>query len=246
MSGKVFVGVVCVWLWQRERDKTDRHIKSHFRDGQIQLTIYYITWWCMWLMFYYVVFLFFLEAPLNSINMMGRKCTVYSCTSGYVEQNLTEKVSIYRFPDDEQECRHWFVCLPNKLQVAKFMGICALHWPADTLLVHKGRGQNLSLAAPSSIFPLILVSCVRSHISCKPRPTKKNQPLSSLRNPNLDEMKVFREQDSLKSASFQAHFMDYFSHLYGWEHEISKSLQASWFLATLSQKAWRLYSQTED
>ena len=125
---------------------------------------------------------------------MGRKCSVYGCSSGYNSEDPAKKVSIYKFPGDEEECRQWVTCLPNKIQsVTKFMGICALHWPSDTPLARKKRGRYPCPTVPPSIFPNVPASCIPSHTPCTPRPTKKT--LTSARNIETDEMKAFREQD---------------------------------------------------
>ncbi|GFO49794.1 THAP domain-containing protein 1 [Plakobranchus ocellatus] len=132
---------------------------------------------------------------------MGRKCSVYGCTSGYSSEDPAKKVSIFKFPDDPEECRQWVTCLPNKLQnVTKYMGICALHWPANTPLMRKNRGRYPCPTMPPSIFPNVPPSCVLSHVACTPRPTKKT--LTSARNIDVYEMEAFKEQDLLKSYSY--------------------------------------------
>ena len=102
-----------------------------------------------------------------------------------------------------------FACQTNYRRSLNSWG--CMHFTGQLILLWCIKGDDdPSPTVPWSIFPNVLASCVPSHSSSIPRLTKKI--LSCVRDSDLDEMKVFREQGSLKSASFQAHFMDYFSH----------------------------------
>lgn len=144
---------------------------------------------------------------------MGRKCSVYGCNSGYDSQQQTQKVTVYKFPDDEEECRKWVICLPNKIsKVTKWMGICALHWPTDTPLQHNKKGSRFPVpAVPPSIFSNVPASCVPSHSSSTPRSTKK--ALSCARNVDIDELDAFKTADQLHYSIFQSSFKERFSYL---------------------------------
>lgn len=137
---------------------------------------------------------------------MGRKCSVFNCRSGYDG----EKVTVYKFPTDEDERQQWISCIPNKFtKVTKYMGVCALHWPSDVRLVHKKQGRYPVPSIPPSIFQNIPDSCVSSHSSHAPRSTTKS--LSSVRNPGYDELSLFRDNDRLKSDTFMDDFKVKFS-----------------------------------
>ena len=138
---------------------------------------------------------------------MGRKCSVYNCKSGYD----SKRVTIYKFPEDEDQRRQWISCIPNTFaKVTKYMGVCALHWPSDTpLLINKKGGRHPVPTLPPSIFANVPDSCVPTHTSCTPRPTTK--VLSSVRNPAYDELSLFQNNDRLKEDTFQSDFKDTFS-----------------------------------
>ncbi|BFZ10319.1 hypothetical protein BsWGS_13358 [Bradybaena similaris] len=64
---------------------------------------------------------------------MGRKCCVFGCQTGYRKRQTDQKITVYRFPKDEEKRRRWVASLPNQLNPKDInnMTVCALHWPKD-------------------------------------------------------------------------------------------------------------------
>ena len=125
---------------------------------------------------------------------------MYGCRTGYVTDPLKDKnISIYGFPKDKDKRQEWIRCLPNVLDVNKVtdnMGVCALHWPDDVHKVSSNRHLVLVPSMPPSIFPNVPASCVPSSTPTTPLPSSKST--QAARVVDTDEMKQFREQDSLK------------------------------------------------
>ena len=60
---------------------------------------------------------------------MGRKCSVFNCTSGFKTSKF--KGHIFGFPNDADEKETWVNALPNKLNVSEITSnydVCELHW----------------------------------------------------------------------------------------------------------------------
>ncbi|GFO12261.1 hypothetical protein PoB_003876600 [Plakobranchus ocellatus] len=109
---------------------------------------------------------------------MGRKCCVYVCTSKYASN--PEKVTVYRFPKDNEQRKQWLRSIPNKLsegEITDYIAVCALHFRPDTLLSIGGRYHYQVPLEPPSVFPNVPSSC-RSTPQPKPRTT---QSLSGFR-----------------------------------------------------------------
>ena len=66
--------------------------------------------------------------------IMGRKCKVINCTTGYHSERRkgpVQKISIFTFPSDREECMSWIRAMPNANvtfeSLTENMGVCALH-----------------------------------------------------------------------------------------------------------------------
>lgn len=96
-------------------------------------------------------------ATTTNALIMGRKCTVQHCTSGYnstaKQQRDKKGITLYSFPHLEGDRQSWVDALPNKLikGVTKHIGVCSLHWPKDVL--RKKVKNRTYPAVPPSIFP---------------------------------------------------------------------------------------------
>ena len=63
---------------------------------------------------------------------MGRKCSVFGCTTGYKTNPYNGKV--YSFPQDTEKRRLWINALPNLIKeenITEWMGVCDLQWPTN-------------------------------------------------------------------------------------------------------------------
>ena len=60
---------------------------------------------------------------------MGKKCYVYACKTNYSSKKLkSDKISVYRFPEDETEKEKWIKAVPNaNLRVTRDTAVCELH-----------------------------------------------------------------------------------------------------------------------
>ena len=95
---------------------------------------------------------------------MPYKCCVPKCKSNYLteEREKKEKVSIYRFPPDEEEKNKWIKAIPRaNLAVNNNTRVCRYHWPADSTTFIVSRG-NERPTEPPSIFDDIPASCLSS------------------------------------------------------------------------------------
>jgi len=129
---------------------------------------------------------------------MGRKCTVWNCSTNYESQKGKQgHITVYGFPSDPVEQHKWVRSLPNVVsKVSDHIGICALHWPADTPLQRKGRYSRPIL--PPSIFPGAPESSISTVNLSTPWSTKKSS--SSARAVDIDEMSG--EHEKLKRDTF--------------------------------------------
>ena len=123
---------------------------------------------------------------------MPKKCCVFACRTNYKDQQ-NDKISVYRFPKDQDERERWRKSIPNaNLKVTDNTVICQKHWPSDfeTIAVHgKIRPKN-----PPSVWPCVPSSQIPT-TSTVPRSTKKTS--STVRNQKPDEMNTFLESDHL-------------------------------------------------
>ena len=122
---------------------------------------------------------------------MPLKCCVPQCNSNY--DSTDTKVSVFRFPKDEENCKRWIKAIPRaNLKVTNYTVVCKKHWPsfAKFKIV---RGKECPIDPPS-IFHNIPNSCL-AFKSAPPRKTKR--ALSSIRNQHPDEIDQFLEQDKI-------------------------------------------------
>ena len=72
---------------------------------------------------------------------MGRKCSVYGCKSGYLNDSYDG--SVYSFPPKgSPERKIWVLSLPNKIElegVTDQMGVCGLHFPMNCKMKKKSH-----------------------------------------------------------------------------------------------------------
>lgn len=130
---------------------------------------------------------------------MVNKCCVPYCKSNYVsKKEENEKVSVYKFPNDEKDRNLWISAIPRQnLIVTKHTVVCRLHWPETEEFISL-RGRNSRPKNPPSIFPNIPTSCLRS-LPPKERPTTKS--LREQRVTSKDELAEFKEKDLLIFSS---------------------------------------------
>lgn len=86
---------------------------------------------------------------------MGKKCCVYGCKTNYKsekERGAGKKVSVFRFPKEENVKQAWIAAIPNaNLTVSKDNVICELHWPFEFETISKNG--KLRPRYPPSIWP---------------------------------------------------------------------------------------------
>jgi len=71
---------------------------------------------------------------------MPRKCSVGNCTSNY--HSSEQNVRVYQFPSDPALRERWLSTLPNIVSdVTQNMGICELHWPAESPMFKPPRSK---------------------------------------------------------------------------------------------------------
>ena len=81
------------------------------------------------------------------------------------------------------------------VDVTRNMGVCAPHFPADVLMIKRGR--YMVPASPPSILFNVLSSCIPTQ-QLQPRSTVKS--ISASRARDIDVMSVFREMDAFCSV----------------------------------------------
>ena len=90
---------------------------------------------------------------------MGRKCSVFGCNSGYL--NDPYDGSVFSFPPEgSPERKMWVQSLPNQLkleEVTDEMGVCDLHFPTNCKLKKVKRWWVPD--EPPSIFESVPSSC---------------------------------------------------------------------------------------
>ena len=103
---------------------------------------------------------------------MGKKCYVYACKTNYSSEKLkSDKISVYRFPEDETEKEKWIKAVPNaNLRVTRDTVVCELHQPSGFEEI-KVNGKSGPKDLPS-IWPGVPSSQVPTS-SPPTRPTKK-------------------------------------------------------------------------
>ena len=126
---------------------------------------------------------------------MGKKCCVYGCQTNFKLRNGSseDKLSVYRFPTDEDEKRAWISAIPNdKLVVSKDSVVCALHWPSGFETVSK-KGK-LRPKHPPSVWPNVPLSQMPT-----PSPSPRTTKLASCskRNIERDQLEAFTLSDSM-------------------------------------------------
>ncbi|GFO15131.1 developmentally-regulated GTP-binding protein 2 [Plakobranchus ocellatus] len=141
---------------------------------------------------------------------MGKKCCVYGCTSGYASN--PKKVTMYRFPKDNEQRKQWLRSIPNKLseeEITDHMTVCALHFRPDTLFSTGGRYQVP--LEPPSVFPNVPSSCCGT-----PQPKPRTTQSSSGSRTDItvvDEHKTVRQKDTLFINTFFSCLSEKISHL---------------------------------
>ena len=122
---------------------------------------------------------------------MPLKCCVPNCNSNY--KSSGEKVSIYKFPKDENEKQKWSKVIPRAKQVVTaYTALCRKHWPEDCTMVSV-HGKNRP-AEPPSIFLNIPITCFASPPS---KICKTERASATTRNVLPDELAEFKRLDML-------------------------------------------------
>ena len=122
---------------------------------------------------------------------MPLKCCVPNCNSNY--KTSKEKVSVYKFPRDEEERKKWKSAIPRvNLEVTNFTAVCRHHWPDDCeFITVYGKSRP---AGPPSVFKNIPISCLSSP-PLKVRKTEKTSAAS--RSVQPDQLSEFQQLDKL-------------------------------------------------
>lgn len=131
--------------------------------------------------------------------MGGKKCCIFGCKTNYLsqeeeKQKLGKKLSVYRFPSNENEKKRWISVIPNnRLIVKKHTVVCGLHWPSDFEKV-KVNGK-FRPKHPPSIWPNQIP---QSQIPTPLPPLRTTTKTSAaFRNTKEDELSSFIESDSI-------------------------------------------------
>ena len=125
---------------------------------------------------------------------MPRKCCVIHCKGNY--DSSDSKVTVYGFPNEEEERNRWVRALPNTIKkVTQYIGICASHWPEDTEMV-KIKRYNRPINPPS-IFPNCLPSNFIQTASSSLRDVENRRVSSSVRSSIPDELETFESLDNI-------------------------------------------------
>lgn len=122
---------------------------------------------------------------------MPLKCCVPNCNSNY--KTSKEKVSVYKFPRDEEEKKKWKSAIPRaNLEVTSFTAVCRHHWPDDCeFITVYGKSRP---ADPPSVFKNIPISCLSSP-PLKARKIEKTSAAS--RSVQPDQLSEFQQLDKL-------------------------------------------------
>ena len=122
---------------------------------------------------------------------MPLKCCAPNCSSNYKTSN--EKVSVYKFPKNEEEKELWRKAIPrSNLEITKYTAVCRKHWAEDCkMVVVHGKPRPID---PPSIFENIPRSCLTSP---PPKARKTSSSSASVRNIKEDEILQFEKMDQL-------------------------------------------------
>ena len=127
---------------------------------------------------------------------MGKKCCVYGCKTKYLSEERSSgdrKVSVFRFPNNEDEKQAWISAIPNaELTVSKDTVVCDLHWPSGFEKVSKnGKPRPKD---PPSVWPNVPLSQIPT-----PAPTPRTTKRSSCfeRNTDEDQLAAFLMSDNV-------------------------------------------------
>ena len=116
------------------------------------------------------------------------KCCVPRCNCKY--DSTAAKVSVHRFPKDEENCSKWISAIPQiGLKVTKSTVVCKKHWP-NSAKFKIVRGKECPIDPPS-VFENVTKSCIPTN-SAPPR--LSTRALSSFRNQQPHEIDEFLEQ----------------------------------------------------
>ena len=134
---------------------------------------------------------------------MGRKCSVYSCKSGYKSNKSDKPISFYKFPTDPELRQKWIRALPNKLdinQVTENMCVCSEHFPADVATRTK---RKIPIDPPSIFKDLKEQSC-----SGTPQPKSRSTTRTTFEvrtRPSHPDAQLhqFNEDQKLKMNTFK-------------------------------------------
>lgn len=133
---------------------------------------------------------------------MGKKCCVYGCKTNYSSEkgcNAERKLSVYRFPKDENEKKAWISAIPNdKLVVSKNTVVCELHWPSGFETI-SCRGKQRP-KHPPSVWPNVPASQIPTPAP-PPRTTVRSS--CSHRNTEQDELTAFLLSDTVTFHDLQ-------------------------------------------
>ena len=123
---------------------------------------------------------------------MPLKCCAPNCSSNYKTSN--EKVSVYKFPKDEEEKEVWRKAIPrSNLEISKYTAVCRKHWPEDCkIIVVHGKPRP---ADPPTVFENIPKRCLSSP---PPKARKTTKVSASARNTQQDELLQFEKLDQLE------------------------------------------------
>ena len=148
---------------------------------------------------------------------MVKKCCVVKCKTNYTsekrkknidvgnnsnykqqqenqQENVEEKVPVYRFPKNQEEREKWRKVIPNaNLKVTDDTVVCELHWPHDFEKISKNG--KVRPKHPPSVWPKEIPDSQIPAMLPAPRKTKKS--LSSERNLQRDELAKFLASDKV-------------------------------------------------
>ena len=127
---------------------------------------------------------------------MPRKCSVGECSSRYLTN--PEKVTVYGFPSNKEECYKWVKALPNTIkEPTRYMGVCANHWHVGFPKVKvKGSERHRD---PPPVFEGIPKSFCPQTLVSPPRDIKKRNVDIDSRNSATNHNIEVEDTDVIKS-----------------------------------------------
>ena len=128
---------------------------------------------------------------------MGRKCSVFNCTSGFKASKF--KGHIFGFPSDSGEKESWANALPNKHNVSEITsnyGVCEVYWLQQYPTKPLNRWQVP--VKPLSIFQ-VESSCCQQTATKKKRDIYVRTLSQSARAENTRLMENALDEDIIQS-----------------------------------------------